>query len=55
MIVASSPNFALYYPPMNLYRAAIFKLISNKYFDGTIIFLIIFNIVVLSLNYDGNN
>lgn len=55
MIVSSSPNFALYYPPMNLYRAAIFKLISNKYFDGSIIFLIIFNIVVLSLNYDGNN
>ncbi|CAD8183288.1 unnamed protein product [Paramecium octaurelia] len=55
MIVASSPNFALYYPPLNFYRALIFNLISNRYFDGTIIFLIIFNVVVLSLNYDESS
>lgn len=53
MITDSNPNFALYYPPKNKFRELIFKLVSNKYFDGLIIMIILANIIVLSLNSDG--
>lgn len=54
MILDSNPNFALYYPPDNYLRSKVFYFVSNKYFDAMIILIIIANVVVLSLSYDGN-
>ncbi|CAD8053314.1 unnamed protein product [Paramecium primaurelia] len=55
LIVDSNPNFALYYPPKNQYRAMIFKIISNKIFDFFIMFCIILNIAAMASNYEGSS
>ncbi|CAD8085687.1 unnamed protein product [Paramecium sonneborni] len=55
LIIDSNPNFALYYPPKNCFRAFIFKVISNRLFDLFIMFCIILNIAAMASNYEGSS
>jgi hypothetical protein len=42
----------MFFCPENKFRAIIFKIIKHKFFDPTIITVIIFNIVVMALYID---
>ncbi|CAD8079150.1 unnamed protein product [Paramecium primaurelia] len=52
LIVHSSPNLAMFFSPENPFRAKIFSIIKHRYFDPTILMIIVLNIIIMGLSQD---
>ncbi|CAD8085427.1 unnamed protein product [Paramecium sonneborni] len=52
LIVHTNPNLAMFFSPENPFRAKVFIIIKHRYFDPTILFIIVCNIVTMGLSQD---
>ncbi|CAK63561.1 unnamed protein product (macronuclear) [Paramecium tetraurelia] len=54
LIVHANPNLAMFFSPENPFRAKVFIIIKHRYFDPTILMIIVCNIVTMGLSQDDS-